>query len=191
MLLPLLCLHLLLRDHTIGSPPGKFIYYIGLILAFFGDILLIRVADAFFLGGMIAFIFMHLLYGAAFWCMYPLRKSSILPTTITLAFLAFIGYAFYRFLEDEMGNYKVPILVYMITVSIMVSLAMNVSGSSRYRKAAVSYLIPGVLVFLAENILVAANKFHYHDEKGIIITAMFTYGLAQYLIVKGIEKVYL
>jgi uncharacterized membrane protein YhhN len=191
MLTPLLILHLLLHDNNIGYPKGKFIYYVGLILAFFGDVMLILINDTFFLSGMIAFMLMNLLFSFSFLQMNRISKNSLLPMSITLAFLAFIAHAFYRFLEADMGGYKIPVLVYMFTIAIMVAFAVNVAGNIRYRRAAISYLIPGVLVFLVENVLVAANKFHYDRDKDIFVIVMLTYGLAQYLIVKGMQKVYL
>lgn len=191
MLIPLLFLHLLLHDNNIGYPRGKFIYYVGLILAFFGDVMLILINDTFFLSGMIAFMLMNLLYSFSFLQMNRLSRSSILPLTITIAFLAFIANAFYQLMAAEMGAYKLPVLAYMFTLSVMVALAINVAGNMRYRRAAISYLIPGVLVFLVENVLVAANKFHYDRDKDIFVIVMLTYGLAQYLIVKGIQKIYL
>lgn len=191
MLTPLLIFHLLLHDNNIGYPKGKFIYYVGLILAFFGDVMLILINDTFFLSGMIAFMLMNLLFSFSFLQMNRLSKSSILPVCITLAFLVFIAHAFYQLLEAEMGSYKIPVLVYMVTIAVMVASAVNVAGNMRYRKAAISYLIPGVLVFLVENVLVAANKFHYDRDKDIFVIVMLTYGLAQYLIVKGMQKIYL
>lgn len=191
MLTPLLFLHLLLHDNNIGYPKGKFIYYVGLILAFFGDVMLILINDTFFLSGMIAFMLMNLLYSFSFLQMNRLSKSSILPLTITVAFLVFIANAFYRFLGNEMGRYKVPVLVYMLTLAVMIAFAVNVAGNIRYKRAAINYLIPGVLVFLVENVLVAANKFHYDRDKDIFVIVMLTYGLAQYLIVKGMQKIYL
>ncbi|MES2003361.1 MAG: lysoplasmalogenase [Bacteroidota bacterium] len=191
MLVPLLFVFILMRDQNISSPRGKFFFYIGLILAFFGDVLLIFINDTFFLSGMIAFMLMNLLYGTAFLHMNKLSIRSIVPVGITVAFLAFIGNAFYQFLGDDMGDYKIPILAYMFTISIMITLAVNVAGNNKYRKATVSYLIPGVLVFLIENVLVAANKFHFGHDKDIFVAVMLTYGLAQYLMVKGIVKAYL
>ncbi len=190
MLVPLLFLNILLHDNNIGKPAGKFIFYIGLILAFFGDVLLILINDTFFLSGMIAFMLMNLFYSTSFLLMHPLKIKNSPVLMLTIAFLAFIGYAFFRFLGDSMGNYRIPIIAYMVTISIMVVLAVNVAANTRLRKAATNYLIPGVFIFLIENVLVAANKFHYDHDKDIFVVVMFTYGLAQYLMVQGIAKIY-
>jgi uncharacterized membrane protein YhhN len=66
MLVPLLLTYLLLKDGNIGKPIGKSIFYIGLFLAFFGDVLLIIINDTFFLAGMIAFMLMNIFYSISF-----------------------------------------------------------------------------------------------------------------------------
>lgn len=190
MLVPLLFLYVLLHDSNIGSTAGKLLFYIGLILAFLGDLLFILINDTFFLGGMIAFMLMNLFYSSSFLFIRKLSLRGMLPVLLSLAFMAFISNAFYRFLGKEMGNYQYPIFVYIITLSIMLSFAVNAAGSIQHRRAVVSYLVPGVFIFLVENVLVAVNKFHYDRNKDIVAVSMFTYGLAQYLIVKGMRKIY-
>jgi len=190
LLVPLLLLYLLMNDSTIGKPIGKAIFYIGLFLAFFGDVLLILINDTFFLSGMIAFMLMNLFYGISFLYLNRLHARKLLPALLSAIFLFAIGYWLYNFLGDEMGDYKMPIFAYMITLGIMICLSVNVAGNELYKKIALTYLIPGTFVFLIENILVAVNKFHLGNDKNVYIAVMLTYGSAQYLIVKGILKAY-
>lgn len=190
LLVPLLLLYLLMNDSTIGKPIGKSVFYIGLFLAFFGDVLLILINDTFFLSGMIAFMLMNLFYGASFLYLNRLHVKKLLPVIVSAIILFAVGYWLYHFLGDEMGDYKMPIFAYMITLGIMICLAVNVAGNGLYTKVALTYLIPGTVIFLIENILVAVNKFHLGNDKNVYIAVMLTYGSAQYLIVKGILKAY-
>lgn len=190
MLIPLLFVYILVQDTDISKPTGKFIYYIGLILAFFGDVLLIIINDTFFLSGMIAYMLANLLFSISFLYLNRINLRSILPVGLTIGFLVFIGNAFYRFLQDDMGVYTYPILVYMVIISIMISCAVNAAGNYRFRRPVITYIVPGVIVFLFENILVALNKFHYERDKNIFVLVMFTYCLAQYLILKGMSVIY-
>ena len=190
-LVPLLLLHLMINDNNIGQPKGKSIFYIGMFLAFFGDVLLIIINDTFFLSGMIAFMLMNLVYSAAFLCINQLQFKKILPFVFSIAMLSYLAYWFNGFLANEMGNYQMPILGYMISLSIMISCAVNIIMKEKYRAIAITWLIPGTIVFLIENMLVALNKFHWGGDKNVYVVIMFTYGLAQYLIVKGIRRIYL
>lgn len=190
-LLPLLILYLFLRDDNIGSPLPKFIFYIGLFLAFFGDVLLILINDTFFLSGMIAFMLMNLAYSISFFMINPLRVRKFLPALVTFLLIGFLGYYFFDFLKDELGDYAMPIIVYMITLSVMAVAAVNMVISQDYSGAAIKYLVPGALVFIIENILVALNKFHWNTNKDIFVIVMITYAIAQYLMVRGIESIFL
>jgi uncharacterized membrane protein YhhN len=66
LLVPLLLTHLLLRDNHIGRTPGKFVFYVGLLLALFGDVLLISINNTFFLSGMIIFMIVNICYAFCF-----------------------------------------------------------------------------------------------------------------------------
>ncbi len=191
MLVPLLMAYLLVRDNNIGKPVGKFIFYMGMFLALFGDVLLISINDTFFLSGMIAFMLMNISYSIAFLKLTPLAPKAVLPLALTAIILFITGYWFYDFLAAEMGAYAVPVLAYMVTVSFLVLGAVNVALTPVNRPEAIRYFIPGALIFLIENVFVALNRFHFDSNKDVYIGIMFTYGLAQYLFVRGVEKAYL
>lgn len=190
LLVPLLLTFLLLNDNNIGRPSGKFIFYVGLFLALFGDVLLISVSDTFFLSGMITFMVMNICYSIAFFKFHQLERRTMLPVIICILFLCIVAYWLIDFLGDAMGDYKIPIMVYMLTVSVLTVAAVNVAGNPYYRQEALHWFIPGAFIFMIENILVAINKFVYQD-KDLFVVVMLTYGMAQYCFVKGIERAYL
>lgn len=188
LFVPLLLFFLMLKDRAIDKPFGKFIFYIGLFLAFFGDVLLILINDTFFLSGMIAFMMTNICYSISFSRLSPLQWKNSLPLFITLIVLAMIGYTVDNFLKNELGDYRVPIIIYMCTVSLMISFAVNIAANIQLRRLALIYFIPGAAIFLVENILIALNRFHFNSDKFIYIAVMITYAVAQYLFVKGISK---
>jgi len=190
LLVPLLLTYLLLQDGNIGKPLGKSMFYIGLFLAFFGDVLLIIINDTFLLSGMIAFMLMNIFYSISFLSLNKLRAQNILSFLLTVIILLFIGFAIYRFLGDEMGDYRMPIMIYLFTLSPMIAFAVNVVWNKQHKKVALTYLVPGALIFMIENILIAFNWFHWGGDKNVYVLVMITYGTAQYLMVKGILKVY-
>lgn len=191
MLVPLLLLHIILHDNNIGKPSGKFIFYIGLMLAFLGDVQLIIINDTFFLSGMIAFLFVNLFYSYSFLFLAEFRMRKVLPVLGTIILLAFFGEWMMGVIGDELGDYKPAIIAYMIAVSITTVTAVNVAGNEKYKEVAIKYLIPAVIIFLIENTLVALNKFHWNRDKDVFVLVMITYGWSQYLFVKGILKAYL
>lgn len=191
MLIPILLTYLLIKDDSIGKPVGKSIFYIGLFLALFGDVLLIIINDTFFLAGMIAFMLMNIFYSISFACFNKPGLKSILPFFLTIVVLCGIAIPIFGYLGPKMGDYHMPVMIYQFTLILMVAFAVNVLGSEKYRKIALYYLIPGALIFMIENILVAFNLFDWDRNKDVYIIIMATYGTAQYLIVRGIQKAYL
>ena len=92
LLVPVLLLYVLLHDNNIGSPAGKFIFYIGLILAFFGDVLQVVINNqTFFSGSLVAFMLMNICYSISF---YSLRKPGLLFFTIVTAFFLPVACSF-------------------------------------------------------------------------------------------------
>lgn len=187
LLVPSLLLFLLLHDNNIGRPTGKFVFYVGLFLALFGDVLLISVSDTFFLSGMITFMIMNICYSFAFFKFHGLEKRTMLPVIICIVLLCILAYWLIDYLGPAMGAYKAPILVYMLTVSLMTVAAVNVAGNPAFRQEALHWFIPGAFIFMIENLLVAVNKFIYQD-KDLFIVVMLSYGIAQFCFVKGIEQ---
>jgi uncharacterized membrane protein YhhN len=191
MLVPLLLTYLLLKDENIGKPVGKSVFYIGLFLALFGDVLLIIINDTFFLAGMIAFMLMNIFYSISFAYLNKPRLKSILPFFLTVVLLTGIAIFIFGYLSDEMDDYRMPVMIYQFTLILMVAFAVNILGNDKYRSIALRYLIPGAVIFMIENILVAFNLFHWDKNKDIYVIVMLTYGSAQYLMVRGILKAYL
>lgn len=191
MLVPFLLAYLLVHDNNIGVPIGKFIFYVGMFLALFGDVLLISINDTFFLSGMIAFMLMNLCYSWSFIKLQPLSRRNAVPMSTGMVLMLLIGYFFYDFLAVKMGAYGIPVLAYMFTVSLMVLAAINMAWSEKYRFAAFRYFIPGAIIFMVENAFVALNLFQFNKDKDVYIGIMFTYGLAQYFFIKGVRKTYL
>lgn len=191
MLVPLLLTYLLLKDGNIGKPIGKSIFYIGLFLALFGDVLLIIINDTFFLAGMIAFMLMNIFYSISFAYLNRPRLKSIFPFLLTIVLLTGVAIPIFGYLSPEMGDYRMPVMIYQFTLVLMVAFAVNILGNEKYRKVALQYLIPGALIFMIENILVAFNLFHWDKNKDVYIIVMLTYGTAQYLMVRGILKAYI
>lgn len=191
MLVPLLLTYLLLKDDNIGKPAGKFLFYIGLFLAFFGDVFLILINDTFLLAGMVAFMLMNLFYSISFLCLSPFRLSKSLPFFVSLVLLSSLAIWIYNGLAEGMGDYRMPVTIYLFSLIFLVGFAINVTNNERHRKTALRFLVPGTVIFMMENILVAVNLFMLDKDKDVYIAIMFTYGLAQYLIVKGMRQAYL
>jgi uncharacterized membrane protein YhhN len=191
-MVPILILHLFLNDHNIGKPVGKFIFFIGLILAFFGDVLQIIIRnDIFFIWSIVAFMLMNYCYGFSFFMLNRkgFKKPFLYFGTGLILFL--FEFLFIQLFGNEMGDSKIPVIIYMVSLSVMILMAVNVAGNEKYRSIALRYLIPGAIIFMIENGIMTANLFHLGGRSELYVFSVLPYGIAQYLIVKGIRLAYL
>jgi uncharacterized membrane protein YhhN len=192
LLVPLLLLHLFLRDNNIGKPFGKLIFFIGLFLAFLGDVLQVVINnEIFFIGSLVAFMLMNTCYSISFFSMN--KKMYREPWIFLLSglILFFIARWFIHFLGDEnLGDYKMPLILYIFTLSMMISLALNLANSEPFKKIAINWLIPGAIIFMIQNMLLATNLFRFGGQSKLYVFSVIPYGIAQYFIVKGMQKVY-
>jgi uncharacterized membrane protein YhhN len=90
-------------------------------------------------------------------------------------------------IKENAGAFFIPIVVYMLLIAIMTLLSANLAESNEYNSVAVHYFIPGAVLFVLSDGLLAINKFNLHDPS-MDIFVMVTYGLAQLYLVMGYYK---
>lgn len=155
----------------------------GLFFSWIGDILL--QSDGLFIPGLLSFLIAHICYIIFFirtnsnqHSFFKLRPIMLLAVMAYLVELMFI-------LWPHLGPMKVPVLLYGITISVMLSAAMW-----QYQKLdnkTALFFILGATLFVISDSLLALNRFREpFAMAGISIMA--TYILAQLFIVMGAIK---
>jgi uncharacterized membrane protein YhhN len=192
LLVPLLLLHLFLRDSNIGKPFGKFIFFIGLFLAFLGDVLQVVINnELFFISSLVAFMLMNTCYSISFFTMDKKMYQKPWIFLLSCGLLAVVARLFIDFLGDKnLGDYKMPLILYIFTLCVMISLAVNLLNSRPFKQIAIRWLIPGAVIFMIQNMLLATNLFRFGGQHKLYVLSVIPYGIAQYLIAKGMQKVY-
>lgn len=183
-LLPFLILHVFLQEPFIT----KKILLTALTLSWIGDIILMFAdkGELYFIAGLIAFLLSHISYIILFnkQLKIYLNKSKIIfwvGVTVIVIYLIVIM----LLLLPSLGDLKIPVLLYALTISIMLLFALK--GFLNWQKPANSYILIGATVFVASDSVLAFDKFYAPLQYGSFLI-MATYLLAQYLIVVGILK---
>lgn len=158
----------------------------GLVLSLVGDVLLIFQArnGLFFIGGLISFLLAHILYIVYYLRSAGKEKTKVLKGSALIYTLILVyGVGFYCLLFNNLGDLKIPVVVYTLAL-----VSMNIAAFSRYGKvddSSFRQIVAGALLFTSSDSLLALNKFFIPlPMAGIWI--MSTYAFAQYFIVKGI-----
>jgi uncharacterized membrane protein YhhN len=136
-------------------------------------------APVYFMLGLAAFLIAHIFY-----CVFLFRIWQMNRLRIHSIFLMGVA-AFYAglllLLWPHLGDLKIPVLVYGAAISTMLLLALH---TVLLRRSAARLLMPGAVLFVLSDSVLAINRFMQPiPMAGIII--MTTYGLAQLLLVTG------
>jgi len=123
---------------------------IALIFALIGDILLI--GEQYFVFGLAAFLLAHIFFTIAF----SSQKKFFNHLLILLALLT-IGGIYYYFLLPNLGDYQIPVFVYLSTILIMNWQALSLSRIKEYQN--IQLLGLGALLFSFSDGVIAYTKF--------------------------------
>lgn len=153
---------------------------LGLFFSWMGDILLQMEGQ--FVPGLVSFLIAHMCYIRFFMTTQSTKPSYFKPRPVMLlavmAYLIELLYLLWPFL----GDMKIPVCGYGITISVMLSAALWQYQKLDNRTALL--FIVGAVFFVASDSMLAINKFrHSFDNAGIFI--MTTYIVAQHLIVQA------
>ncbi len=184
ILVPLLMIHLLINQslRVLGYLP-----LIALLFSWIGDILLLGDDPSFFLSGMIAFVMTHVCYSFTF-----LKIKQVTPKDRSYFIFPLLGLLLFSllvffYLKDDLGSYLLPILLYMVFISLMASLAIHTRANVKIQTLSLYTFIPGALLFVLSDALLAINMFKMQHIV-IEVLVMLTYGLAQFFITRGFQK---
>ena len=153
---------------------------IALLFSWLGDVLLQK--ESLFVPGLLAFLTAHIFY-IFFFLRTASEKASYfkLRPVMLIAVLAYL-IEFMYLLWPSLGSMKIPVLIYGITISTMLSAAIWQYQKLDDRTSL--FLIIGAALFVASDSILTINKFSSSfDNAGIFI--MTTYIMAQLFIVLG------
>ena len=188
---PLICV--ILMGYLVSKTRlyGNFskLIFTGLFFSLAGDIaLLFDSGGNFFMIGLVAFLIAHIFYSIAFFRDYKYDpQASKKYGHIMLFVMATFTIAFYAWLRPYLGEMKIPVMAYMVFISIMAILA-----GYRYQRInllSFQLILTGAIFFIVSDALLAINKFvESFLYSGVFIMA--TYMIAQFLITIGaLERV--
>ena len=162
LLLPILILYLWThtrnKAHSLAVP-----VYGGLLFSFAGDLLLTRPGELFFLLGMLAFIGTHICNSIYFYKLQRLRIRRAKEALLALIILLVITIIVFGTLNPYLGNFKIPILVYMLIISIMAILATNTMVNPSVKRMAIQFFIPVSAMFVLSDALLSMNTCYFNN----------------------------
>ena len=127
----------------------------GLMFCVAGDVLLIFPAKKLFLAGLISFLMGHILYSIAFFMM----ASMEILTWIATAFFLLISGAVFVWLRTHLGKMLVPVIAYMVIITIMVVGATSLANNQQLGLTGRGLVLCGTILFYFSDLFVARHRF--------------------------------
>lgn len=129
---------------------------IGLVLSLGGDLaLMFQEKKKAFMLGLFFFLLAHLAYTGVFMLLGRFTAWDFLP----VALLTAAGIGFYILIRSGLGNMRVPVVVYMVVISAMVSRAASTMNSPVFTSSQALLIAAGAGLFYISDVILAANRF--------------------------------
>jgi uncharacterized membrane protein YhhN len=139
----------------------------GLLLSLAGDLLLIPQENArAFLLGLVAFLCAHLIYIAAFIYLQVafLDRIHWPGELVDGVALVVVGVAVYRYLRPGLGGMRLPVIGYVVAISVMVHRALGVAWVHPGPRTQPLLIALGALLFYVSDAILAVNKFRMDGQ---------------------------
>lgn len=141
---------------------------VGLVLSLIGDVFLMFEGPVRFRTGLVSFLLAHVAYAGAF-----LGAGISVPWWLAAAVVALLAaLVVTRWLLPHVeGDMRAPVLAYVVVISVMVSLAVGVSGAGRTQLVAA-----GAGLFYLSDLFVARDRFVVPSFSNTLIGLPLYYG---------------
>ncbi|MBN2516423.1 MAG: lysoplasmalogenase [Deltaproteobacteria bacterium] len=131
----------------------------GLILCLAGDVFLALPQKKMFLYGLFSFLSGHIIYIFAF---LSLEKAGP-DLWIVLLIIMLVSGAFYHWLVSYLGSMKIPVLLYVVVISIMLVAAWSVMGNLSLLPSGRTMIVAGAFSFYLSDMFVARDRFYKRE----------------------------
>lgn len=143
----------LIQPHPLVS----FFYFmvVGLMFCMAGDICLVFAQKAMFLIGLVAFLLGHIWYTMAFFATATTHPLTWIGSVVVLIVSAVVFFQ----LWPQLGSMKLPVLGYVIFISLMVCGAWTVLGDGDLSGSGRIMVFAGAISFYVSDLFVARQRF--------------------------------
>lgn len=184
LLIPSLMIYLAFQEYVQNPPYERYFIFLALVGSFLGDAFLL--SEQYFIHGMIAFVSTHFFNILFFNRLHRVRRVKSKSFMILLGLFALLVSFILLDLGVKIGNLFYPIVAYMFFICLAGLMAMHTASNHRVQAISYNFWVPGMIFFIASDAFLAYNKFSWHNQN-VNLLVMFTYGVAQLLLVKGFQ----
>jgi uncharacterized membrane protein YhhN len=158
--------------------PGYFhLMLIGLLFCLGGDVFLALPQEKMFLLGLVSFLLGHVLYVSSFFHVSDLSGLTWIGASVGLL----VSGAAFLWLRAHLGSMLIPVIAYVIVITIMVVGAWTVLGDKNLSFSGRLLVFIGALSFYVSDLFVARDRF-VKEEFANRLLGLPLYYLGQFLL---------
>ena len=143
----------LVQPHPL--PGYYYLLLVGLLFCLGGDVFLALPGDKTFLCGLVSFLLGHVFYVIAFFSFAELN----LWTWIGLGICIILSGGIYFWLRPHLGSMNLPVMFYVIVITVMVVGGCTVLGDGRLAQPGRMLVFWGAVSFYFSDVFVARDRF--------------------------------
>ena len=129
---------------------------LGLLLSFGGDVaLMFQDHRKAFMLGLVLFLLAHIAYTVVFVLLGRFSGWDMLSTVVLLV----AGVSFYRLIQPNLGTMRLPVMVYILVISVMVNRASSAPASPAFTGMQAMLVVIGAVLFYISDLILAAARF--------------------------------
>lgn len=150
---------------------------VALVFCLGGDVLLALGTHITFLLGLVSFLLGHIMYAVAFFMVGDIGPFMGAGTPLLVISAALT----WRWLEPHLGDMKIPVLAYIVVISIMVCAACGIAGDPTLPTSARATIFAGAVLFYLSDLFVARQRFVVNAHMNRVVGLPLYYA-AQFLL---------
>lgn len=190
LLIPVLLISIYTTSLETKHRRSKVLANLAFFFCFLGDFFLLNYSDnTYFILGLSSFLMAHLFFIIFF---FRLKKFSdkyrlflFAAGVIILGYVGFLLFLIWPGVTRQ--NIQIPVTVYAIVLGLMLLTAVHTTNNKSIKRLATNYFVPGALLFVVSDSMLALNKFAITFEYGDILV-MVTYAAAIFMLAMGVVK---
>jgi uncharacterized membrane protein YhhN len=190
LLVPILLINIYSTSLETKHKRSKVLANLAFFFCFLGDFFLLwGVDNTYFILGLTSFLIAHIFFIIFF---FRLKKFTdkyrlFLFATAALVF-GYIGFLLFLIWQGATRqNMQIPVIIYGVIIAVMLLTAIHSINNKSLKRLSKNYFIPGAILFVASDSILALNKFSVSIMYGEVII-MVTYAAAVFMLSMGVIK---
>jgi uncharacterized membrane protein YhhN len=137
------------------TPGYYYLLLLGLIFCLGGDVFLALPQEKMFLLGLVSFLVGHVFYVICFFYVADISQWTWIGCLVGLFFSGLVFY----WLRPHLGSMRIPVIAYIVVITVMVIGAWTVLGDTRLNFACRLLVFIGAVSFYLSDLFVARDRF--------------------------------